>query len=842
MQEINVSNEIENNSWVSKLSNINYTVKKRVGKEEKFNIKKVISCIQRASAGFEKDIDTQLLINEVIKSSFHGISTTNIEEALVLAATSFIEKDPAYSTVAARLLLQKLYKEITKKSLTSNNLKQEYKKAFIAGIKNGVELKILSEDLLSFDLERLSNAIDAERDNLFGYLGLQTISDRYLIKNEKTKIRLELPQCFWMRIAMGLALNEKNKEEKTLEFYNVLSTMKFVSSTPTLLHSGLMRPQLSSCFLSTVTDDLHEIFKAFSDNANLAKWSGGVANDWTNIRATGALINTIKVESQGLIPFIKIASDTTAAINRSGKRRGAAVCYIEPWHYDYEDFLDLRRNTGDERRRAHDLNFASWIPDLFMKRVAENGDWMLFSPEEVPDLHTSYGKKFDELFAEYEKKAEAGEIRLFKKMPATQLWKKMLTRLFETGYPWMTFKDPCNLRSPQDHVGTVNSSNLCTEITLNTSKDEIAVCNLGSVNLEKFVDDEGNFDELALEETVGIAIRMLDNVVDINYYPVKETRTSNLRHRPIGLGMMGFQDALFKQNIPYDDKKALEFADEITERFSYSAILSSSKLAKERGTYSTYKGSKWDRGILPHDTMDILEKERGMKVETTKGSKLNWEPVRQHIKEFGMRNSNTMAIAPTATIANISGCFPCIEPLYSNMYVKANMVGEFTVVNSYLVEDLKKIGLWNQDMLDEIKYYDGSVQQIEAIPEKLKRKYKGAFELDPVWLIKVTATRGKWIDQSISHNVFMKGVSGQKLNDIYMEAWKSGLKSTYYLRTLGASQIEKSTLDAKKYGYTQKRDLGTNSKQEEETDFSKKSATTTTACSLSNDPDCDVCQ
>jgi ribonucleoside-diphosphate reductase alpha chain len=842
MQELNLSNETENNNWVSKLSNITYTVKKRVGKEEKFNIKKVISCIQRASAGFEKYIDTQLLLDEVIKSSFHGISTTNIEEALVLATTAFIEKDPAYSKVAARLLLQKLYKEITKKSLSGNMLKSEYKKAFITNIKAGVDLKIFTPELLNFDLEKLANTIDSERDDLFGYLGLQTISDRYLIKNEKTKVRLELPQCFWMRIAMGLALNENNKEEKAIEFYNVLSTMKFVSSTPTLLHSGLMRPQLSSCFLSTVKDDLHEIFKAFSDNANLAKWSGGVANDWTNIRATGALINTIKVESQGLIPFIKIASDTTAAINRSGKRRGAAVCYIEPWHYDFEEFLDLRRNTGDERRRAHDLNFASWIPDLFMKRVINNEDWTLFSPEEAPDLHSSYGKKFDVKFAEYEAKAKAGEIRLFKTMPASQLWKKMLTRLFETGYPWLTFKDPCNIRSPQDHVGTVNSSNLCTEITLNTSSEEIAVCNLGSINLEKFFDDNGNFDDDDMEETIGIAIRMLDNVVDINYYPVKETRTANLRHRPIGLGMMGFQDALFKQNLSYADPKTLEFADRLTEKFSYHAIMNSSKLAKERGTYSSYKGSKWSKGILPHDTMDILEKERGIKVETTKDVYLDWEPVRAHVKEYGMRNSNTMAIAPTATISNIAGCFPCIEPLYSNMYVKANMVGEFTVVNSYLVNDLKKVGLWSQDMLDEIKYFDGSIQEVASIPENLKHKYKGAFELDPSWLIKITAARGKWIDQSISHNVFMKGVSGQKLNEIYMEAWRSGLKTTYYLRTLGASQIEKSTLDAKKFGYTQKRDFSTNNTQEEKTDLSKESATATTACSLSNDPDCDVCQ
>ena len=838
MQKLKVSNDTENRSWFNELSNISYTVKKRIGIEEAFNVKKVINCIQRAAAGFEKDIDIKLLLNEVIKNSFNGISTINIEEALVLAATTFIEKDPAYNRVAAKLLLQKLYKEITKKSLALDLLQKEYQQAFLVGIKTGIELGILSSNLLTFDLEKLSSALKIERDNLFEYLGLQTISDRYLIKDEKTKIRLELPQCFWMRIAMGLALNEKDKEAKAIEFYNVLSTMRFVSSTPTLLHSGLIRPQLSSCFLSTVGDDLIDIFKTFSDNANLAKWSGGVANDWTNIRATGALINTIKVESQGLIPFIKIANDTTAAINRSGKRRGAAVCYIEPWHYDFEDFLDLRRNTGDERRRAHDLNFASWIPDLFMKRVEENGSWTLFSPEETPDLHSSYGKKFEKHYVEYERLAEEGKIRLFKAMPAAQLWRKMLTRLFETGYPWVTFKDACNVRSPQDHVGTVNSSNLCTEITLNTSKDEIAVCNLGSINLEKHFDDQGNLDDKLMEDTIATAIRMLDNVIDINYYPVKETRTANLRHRPIGLGIMGFQDALFKQDIAFDNIKALEFADAITEKFSYFAILGSSKLAAERGTYSTYKGSKWDRGILPHDTINLLEQERGQKIDTPKTSCLDWTHVREHIKKFGMRNSNTMAIAPTATISNIAGCFPCIEPVYSNIYVKANMVGEFTVVNSYLVKDLKKLGIWDQEMLNEIKFYDGSIQQIERVPKDLRCKYKGAFELDPIWLIKITAARSKWIDQAISHNVFMKGVSGQKLHEIYMTAWKTGLKTTYYLRTLGASQIEKSTLDAKKYGFTQKRDFTINNSQTIEAT----SATEVASCSISSDPDCEVCQ
>ena len=826
-----------------------YNVVKRNENVVDFDKQKILDSIKRASIGFENAVDINLIFNEFIKNIFNKISTIKIEDALILGVTSLIEKDPAYNYVAARLLLQKSYKEAIGKSVKNETLNASYKEAFKNGIHKAIDLNIADKKLLDFNLEELANALVIERDNIFGYLGLQTLYGRYFLK--KDSIRFELPQAFWMRVAMGLSLNEVNKEESTIKFYNVLSMMRFISSTPTLLHSGLTRPQLSSCYLTTIKDDLEHIFKCLADNAALSKWSGGVANDWTNLRATGSTIKSINIESQGIIPFLKIANDVTVAISRSGKRRGATVAYLETWHLDIEDFLDLRRNTGDERRRAHDMNFANWIPDLFIKRVINDEDWTLFSPDEVSDLHHIYGKKFDEKYLEYEQKTKTGEIKLFKVISASALWKKMLTRLFETGYAWITFKDPCNIRSPQDHVGVVHSSNLCTEITLNTSQDETAVCNLGSVNLEKHVSD-GKFNEELFEETINTAMQMLDNVIDINFYPTKEAKNSNMRHRPVGLGMMGFQDALFKLNINYDSQEILEFTDNITEKFSYYAIFASSRLAKERGAYETYKGSKWDRGIFPIDTLDLLEKERGIPVEVSRSSKMNWIPVREHVKTYGMRNSNTMAIAPTATIANIGGCYPCIEAMYSNIYVKSNMIGEFVVINFYLVEDLKKANLWDEDMIDQIKFYDGNIQPIERMPDVLKKKYKGAFDLDPEWMIKVGALRSKWIDQSISHNVFMKGISGKKLNDTYLLAWRSGIKTMYYLRTLAASQIEKSTLDAKKFGYTQKRDhmfipnesnvndaakLKQEESKEQEFDqaFNKE-------CSISQDPDCEVCQ
>lgn len=822
--------------WLVWLDSIpNYSVIKANGSKEPFDVYKLIRGVERAADGLKNPIALDVIIQEVVRNLFDNISTAQIADLLIMATSVFIEKDPEYDRVAVKFTLQKLAREVFGVSLTDSAFEDAYKRSFIHSIAIGIDAGILDSRLASFDVQKLSKALVIERDHQFNYLGLQTLMPRYLLKvNEK---RVEMPQAFWMRIAMGLALMEDDATTRAIEFYTILSTMRFVSSTPTLLHAGLQRAQLSSCYLTTINDDLSHIFKSLGDIAFLSKWSGGVASDWTNLRATGAPIKSINVESQGVIPFLKIANDVTAAINRSGKRRSATVAYLESWHYDYEDFLDLRRNTGDERRRAHDMNFASWIPDLLIKRMVEDKEWTLFSPDDVSDLHDLYGKEFEEKYCWYEAQADAGHITRFKKVSAVALWKKMITRLFETGYPWMTFKDPSNIRSPQDHIGVVHSSNLCTEITLNTSADETAVCNLGSVNLAKHIVN-GKLDDELFAQTIEVAIRMLDNVIDINFYPTAEAKNSNLKHRPIGLGMMGFQDALYKLDIPYDAQEAYDFADESTEKFSYYAIWASSLLAKHRGSYQSFKGSKWDRGILPVDTLDLLEQERGMKIEIDRTTRMDWTPVRESIKQWGMRNSNTMAIAPTATISNIAGCFPCIEPIYTNLYVKSNMAGEFTVVNAYLVEDLKKLGLWNNDMLDVLKYFDGSVQQINEIPVHIKRKYKTAFELDAEWMIKITAARSKWIDQSISHNVFLKGASGQKLNDVYVTAWKMGVKTTYYLRTLGASQIEKSTLDAKKYGFTQKRDFS----QPAQSAVTVRAPEATQSCSISSDPECDVCQ
>jgi ribonucleoside-diphosphate reductase alpha chain len=761
-------------------------------------LKDVIAWLMR---GYERSISTDLIMQEIERTIYVGISTTQLHEALLLSIAAFIEYDPDYSTVAARCLHKKLFKEVTGKSIRSCAYEHEYKNAFINGIMIGVKKELLDQRVELFDLHELANHLSLDRDDYFEYMGLRTLYERYFLRSEKV---LELPQAFWMRIAMGMSLEEENRTQRAIEFYNLMSTLRYIPSTPTLLHAALVRPQLSSCYLTTVEDDLHHIFKCLGDNAQLSKWSGGLANDWTNVRAVGSYIKTIKVESQGVVPFLRIANDVTAAINRSGKRRSACVVYLETWHLEVEDFLDLRRNTGDERRRTHDINTANWIPDLFFKRVLEDGPWTLFSPEEVPDLHHIYGRKFEERYVEYEQLAQEGKIELFKVIEAKKLWRKMLSRLFETGHPWLTFKDPCNIRSPQDHAGVVHSSNLCTEITLNTSAEETAVCNLGSINIGKHIRN-GILDKALLAESVTIAMRMLDNIIDINFYPTKEARHANMLHRPVGLGQMGLQDALYLLDITFDSPDALQFADEASEMISHAAILASSHLAKERGTYASYQGSKWSRNILPHDTIALLEEERGMKIDIPKNTRLDWDMVRNHIKQHGMRNSNCMAIAPTATIANIAGCLPCIEPIYKNLYVKSNMSGEFTVVNKYLIEDLKKLDLWNQDMLEQIKYYDGSVQMIEEIPQYIRDKYKEAFELDAEWMIDISAARGRWIDQSQSHNVFMKGVSGTKLHDIYMRAWQKGLKTTYYLRTLGASQIEKSTLDAKKFGFTQKR-------------------------------------
>jgi len=837
----------ENISKKAELGKLKIT--KSDGKTVLFNPQKIRETISRVCSKYPDTTSVDSIAKELNRNIFDGASTSDLERALLLASTAFIERDPDYSKVSAGFFMQRLYKEGMGVSVNEHTLEDEYRKTFISGIALGVENKYLDEKLLDFDLEKLSLAIDIERDSLFEFLGIQTLYERYLQKHEEK--RFELPQAFWMRVAMGLAFNENNKEARAIEFYNVLSKMQFVSSTPTLFHSGTPHPQLSSCYLTTVSDDLSHIFKCIGDNAQLSKWSGGLGNDWSNIRGTGSHIKSTNVESQGVVPFLKIANDVTVAINRSGKRRGATCAYLETWHLDIEDFLDLRRNTGDDRRRTHDMNTSNWIPDLFMKRVETDDDWTLFSPEEVGDLHDSFGKKFEDLYTNYERMTNTGEIKKFKKIPAKELWRKMLTRLFETGHPWITFKDPCNVRSPQDHVGVVHSSNLCTEITLNTSAEETAVCNLGSVNLSKHVTEDGKLDRGLLEETINIAMRMLDNVVDLNFYPTIEAKNSNMKHRPIGLGIMGLQDALFKLDLPFDSQKALNFSDQLMEQISYHAISASSDLAKERGAYESFEGSKWDRGIFPLDSLSLLEEERGQNIDVNKITSLDWEGLKSKVKENGMRNSNTMAIAPTATISNIAGCYPCIEPIYKNIYVKANMSGEFTVVNNYLINDLKALNLWSKDMLDKIKYFDGNLDHIEELPEDIKNKYKEAFSIDPVVLLKHTSVRGKWIDQSQSHNVFMQGVSGKKLSEIYTAAWKFGLKTTYYLRTLAASQIEKSTLDANKFGYTQKREykkVEEGAAVEEQQSAINKATNSeapgsevASACSIM-DPDCEACQ
>jgi ribonucleoside-diphosphate reductase alpha chain len=749
----------------------------------------------KAAKGLD-DVVITLLVKAAEHNIYDGMSEAELEQALLLTTRSFIELDPQYSTLSTKLGLDGLYREVIGQSSSEGQeFKLAYQQAFQTQLKQAVADNRLVPEMLDFDLDSLADTLMPERDYLFDYLGFQTLYDRYFLRVEGGNHIYETPQAFWMRVAMGMALNEgESKNEWAAKFYEVISSLRYVPSTPTLFHSGTVYPQLSSCYLNTVEDDLGHIFKVYGDNAQLSKYSGGIGTDWTNVRATGSLIKTTNVGSQGIIPFLKIANDATHAINRSGKRRGAACVYLETWHLDFEDFLDLKRNTGDERRRTQDMNTAAWIPDLFMQRVIEGKDWTLFSPSDTPDLHHLYGKKFVKAYIAYEKKAAKGEISLFKIVPAKDLWRKMLTMLFETGHPWITWKDPSNIRSPQDHAGVIHNSNLCTEITLNTSATETAVCNLGSVNMAKHMKGKKT-DVKLVAETVELAMRMLDNVIDVNFYPTIEAKASNMKHRPVGLGIMGFQDALYLAGIDFDSDKAVEFADQSMEIISYHAILGSSKLAKERQPYASYRGSKWDRDILPIDTLDLLEAERGTPIGVARSASLDWDPVRSHIKEFGMRNSNTMAIAPTATISNISGCYPCIEPIYKNLYVKSNMSGEFTVINSYLAEDLKALGLWNQTMIEELKRHDGSVQELTMIPPKLRSKYKETFEVGAEWLVKIAAHRGKWIDQSQSLNIFMQGTNGKRLNDIYMLAWHLGLKTTYYLRTMAATSVEKSTLD-----------------------------------------------
>jgi len=774
---------------------------KRSGAREQFMLEKLERCLSYFTVGLENQIDKALVALQCRNDLYDGVATQEVFHGLVMATRALIEVDPAYSRLASRLLLHSLYREAIGEGFDVSKLEQQYRSAFVANIKKGVEIGRLDPRLLTFDLEGLSRELVLERDDLLRYLGTQVLYDRYFLRDPYAKQVLETPQAFWMRVAMGLALKEKEKMRYAREFYEVASTLRYVPSTPTLFHAGTEHPQLSSCYLNTVTDSLDHIFKVISDNAQLSKWSGGIGTDWSNVRATGALIKGIGVESQGVVPFLKVSNDATHAINRSGRRRGAACVYLEAWHYDIEDYLELRKNTGDERRRTHDINTANWIPDLFMKRVQEDGGWTLFSPHEVPDLHHLYGKRFEKRYGKYEQDARDGKMQLTKTVKARDLWKKMLSMLYETGHPWITFKDPCNVRSPQDHVGVVHSSNLCTEITLNTSEEETAVCNLGSINFAKHMKGR-ELDIDLLARTIPVAMRMLDNVVDVNYYPTKEARASNLRHRPVGLGVMGFQDALYMKGIQFDSEECVRFSDESMEVVAYHAILASSALARERGSYASYSGSKWDRGLFPVDTIDILEQERGQKIDMPRTSKLDWSVVRQSVRRYGMRNSNCLAIAPTATISNIAGTVPSIEPIYKNIYVKSNMSGDFTVVNPYLVEDLKSVGLWDYEMLGKIKYHDGTIQEIHEIPQEMRQKYKEVFEIDPVWLIKAAAYRGKWIDQSQSLNVFFHGASGKKLSDTYLYAWQIGLKTTYYLRTLAASQVEKATLDATEYAGT----------------------------------------
>lgn len=751
-----------------------------------------------ACRGLDSLVSAQELLEVSITQFYPGMKEPEVDLANIFAAKVKIEKEPAYSQVAARLLLDVLYRETLGLAASDAALPKAHKQYFKKYIKEAISYDRVSPKLLDFDLDELGKAIDLKRDDLFSYLGLQTLYDRYFIHHEQR--RLETPQIFWMRVAMGLAINEgEQKNQRAIEFYHVLSQFYFTSSTPTLFNSGTKHSQLSSCYLSTVMDDLHHIFKVVADDAQLSKWAGGIGNDWTNVRATGARIKGTNGTSQGVIPFLKVANDTAVAVNQGGKRKGAMCAYLETWHLDIEDFLELRKNTGDERRRTHDMNTANWIPDLFMKRVRDNGNWTLFSPNDVPDLHDLYGKAFEERYTTYEKMADEGKIKLFKRVEALQLWRKMLSMLFETGHPWITFKDPSNIRSTQDHVGVVHSSNLCTEILLNTSAEETAVCNLGSINLAYHVTPKG-IDEKKLASTIKTAIRMLDNVIDINFYPTIEAKTSNLLHRPIGLGLMAFQDALYIQNISYASHAAVEFADKSMEMISYYAILASSELAKERGTYSTYKGSKWDRGLFPIDTIELLENERGIKVDVDRSSNMNWENVRLAVKTNGIRNSNIMAIAPTATIGNITGVIPSIEPIYKHLFVKSNLSGEFTITNPYLVEKLKEHNIWDDEMIDDLKYFDGSIREIERIPDSIKDLFLTAFEIEPEWIIECAARRQKWIDMGQSLNLYLAEASGKKLHQMYNLSWEKGLKTNYYLRALGATQIEKSTMDINKRG------------------------------------------
>jgi ribonucleoside-diphosphate reductase alpha chain len=771
------------------------------------------------------EVKNELILQETLRNLYDGMPIAEIDKALIISARSLVEQDPNYTYATARFLLRTLYTEALNflelpiATHISNHPGVYHHDYFQYYIKRGIRLELLDPQLETFNLEKLSNALLPERDQQFTYLSLQTLYDRYFLHADD--VRFELPQAFFMRVAMGLAQQEVNKEERAIEFYHLLSSFDYMASTPTLFNSGTLRPQLSSCFLTTVSDDLDQIYCAIKDNALLSKFAGGLGNDWTSVRAMGARIKGTNGKSLGVVPFLNVANASAVAVNQGGKRKGAVCAYLETWHLDIEEFLELRKNTGDDRRRTHDMNTANWVPDLFMKRLMQGENWTLFSPDETPDLHDVFGLAFEEKYQTYEAKAARGEIKNFKTIPATHLWRKMLSLLFETGHPWITFKDPCNLRSPQQHVGTIHSSNLCTEITLNTSNDEIAVCNLGSINLPQHLTESGKIDQTKLRRTIRTAIRMLDNVIDINYYTVPQARRSNLKHRPIGLGLMGFQDALYQLRIPYASDDAIAFADHSMELISYYAIEASSDLAKERGPYKSFNGSLWSQGILPLDSITLLKKTRGQFLDQDQTAHLDWEPLRKKVMQEGMRNSNCMAIAPTATISNICGVSQSIEPTYQNLFVKSNMSGEFTVINPYLVKDLKLLGLWDAVMLNDLKYYDGSLQKIERVPDSLKQLYATSFEIPAHWLVEAGSRRQKWIDQSQSLNLYMAQASGKKLDELYKNIWLKGLKTSYYLRTMGATHTEKATLEKSHLNSVQ--------------------IDTSPACSIL-DPDCESCQ
>jgi ribonucleoside-diphosphate reductase alpha chain len=799
------------------------------GSRAPLDIDRLHTIVSEACEGLA-DVSKNQILDEALKNLYDGVSAEELSTSLVITARTLIEQEPNYSYAAARLLCDNLRSEALGflglgTLATQADMTTLYAQALPAYIKRGIELELLAPGLADYDLDQLGQALLPERDLQFTYLGLQTLYDRYFIHSND--VRIELPQIFFMRVAMGLATEEDDKNARAIEFYQLLSSFDYMSSTPTLFNSGTLRPQLSSCYLTTVPDDLHGIYGAIQDNAMLSKFAGGLGNDWTPVRALGAYIKGTNGKSQGVVPFLKVVNDTAVAVNQGGKRKGAVCAYLETWHLDIEEFVELRKNTGDDRRRTHDMNTANWIPDLFMKRVFDDGDWTLFSPNDAPDLHDLYGKAFEERYQQYEEMCRNGQMKLFKTVKAQNLWRKMLGMLFETGHPWMTFKDPCNLRSPQQHVGVVHSSNLCTEITLNTNKDEIAVCNLGSVNLPQHVDENGlNLEKL--RKTVTTAVRMLDNVIDINYYSVDQARNSNMLHRPVGLGLMGFQDALYKKHTAYGSEQAVEFADRSMEAISYYAIEASSALAAERGRYTSYEGSLWSQGIFPIDSLSILEEQRGADyIQVNKEQTLDWDALRTTVKAQGMRNSNVMAIAPTATIANITGVSQSIEPTYQNLYVKSNLSGEFTVVNPYLINDLKARGLWDGVMVNDLKYYDGSVQAVDRIPDDLKEIYATAFEVEPRWLVESASRRQKWIDQAQSLNLYINNANGTKLDITYRMAWFSGLKTTYYLRSLAATGTEKSTIDTGK--------LNAVSNQQAQP------APVPQACSL-DDPDCEACQ